>query len=80
MNTNLAEEYKQSRMVNPVEAAKYLGIGRTTIFRLVAEGRKSNGKRGIWPVYLLGPRQLRIRIETLDAFAESRRYDRIMPA
>jgi hypothetical protein len=67
------------KYLSPTQAARYLGIGRTTFFSLVKEGRLSKGNSGIWPVYLLTPRQLRVRIDTLDDFAETRRYDRIMP-
>lgn len=68
-----------SRYLSPIQASKYLSIGRTAFFSLVKEGRLSNGERGIWPVYLFSPRQLRVKIDTLDAFAESRRYDKVMP-
>jgi hypothetical protein len=80
MNTKTTGLEDGSRYLSPTQAAKYLGISRTSFFGLVKEGRTSSGKRGIWPVYLISPRQLRVRADSLDDFAESRRYDRIMPA
>lgn len=57
----------ENALLSPIEAAQYLGVSRTTIYRLTL--------RGELQVYRPVPDAPRYRRDDLDAFIEGRRED-----
>jgi excisionase family DNA binding protein len=57
----------------PAEVARKLGVSIATVRRMMAEGRSSSGKRGLWPWYKVG------RASRVPAPAVQRLLERSLP-
>ena len=57
-------DVNRERLMTYSEAARYLAVGRSTLYDLVG--------RGELPVVRMGPRCVRLRRQDLDQFVEAR--------
>ena len=56
----------------PAEIAKRLGVGERVVWQWVARGRETLGREGIWPVFKLGHRIVRVPESAVARFVEGR--------
>jgi excisionase family DNA binding protein len=56
--------------MSPVDVARYLGVDRSTVFRMLQVGRTSRGRDGLYPTYKLGHKTVRIKRCDVDAYVE----------
>ena len=55
------------------EVAKLLGIGPATVWRYVQDGKRTDGLDGIWPVYKLSHKVVRIPAGAVHRFLARRK-------
>ena len=51
---NRPRAYSVEEHYSPMDAARLLHVGRSTIYKLIAEGTRSQGAAGIFPVRRIG--------------------------
>lgn len=56
--------------MSPLEVAGYLGVSRTTVFNLMRSGRTSRGRIGLYPIYKLSAKCVRLKRADVDRYVE----------
>ncbi len=65
-----SKETVVDRQYSVNEVADILGVGKTTVKELVAEGRQTQGRDGLFPTYIISSRVMRIPASAINAFLE----------
>lgn len=70
---SVARKRSTEQQYSYAEAAKLLGVSYSTVRALVNEGLRTGGKAGIFPIYKLSHKLVRIPASAINRYLESRR-------
>jgi hypothetical protein len=62
-----------AEFLSPLEVATYCNVSRSTVFEWLRQGRVTRGGHGLWPIYQVTARTIRIRRDTVNKFMENYR-------